>query len=109
MHDGSGEVSEPQLFMRLPELSDLPPAPPHEPSYALRTAGPADHGQIAELLSEAFADRWDAKRVAAEFSAGNGAPICGSALCPSRERRVTLVAGPKCSGTWRERTAQCRE
>jgi ribosomal protein S18 acetylase RimI-like enzyme len=27
-------VSEPQLFMRLPELSDLPPAPPHEPRYA---------------------------------------------------------------------------
>jgi mycothiol synthase len=58
--------------MRLPELSDLPPAPPHEPFYALRAAVPADHGQLAELLSEAFGDRWDAKRVAAEFSPGNG-------------------------------------
>jgi mycothiol synthase len=72
VHDGSGEVSEPQLFMRLPELSDLPPAPPHELSYALRAAVPADHAQLAELLSEAFGDRWDAKRVAAEFSPGNG-------------------------------------
>ena len=58
--------------MRLPELSDLPPAPPHEPCYALRATVPADHGQLAELLSEAFGDRWDAKRVAAEFSPGNG-------------------------------------
>jgi mycothiol synthase len=58
--------------MRLPELSDLPPAPPHEPGYALRAAVPADHGQLAELLSEAFSDRWDAERVAAEFSPGNG-------------------------------------
>jgi mycothiol synthase len=69
---GNGEVSEPQLFMRLPELSDLPPAPPHEPCYALRAAVPTDHGQLAELLCEAFGDRWDAKRVAAEFSPGNG-------------------------------------
>jgi mycothiol synthase len=58
--------------MRLPELSDLPPAPPYESCYALRAAVPADHGQLAELLSEAFGDRWDAKRVAAEFSPGNG-------------------------------------
>jgi mycothiol synthase len=58
--------------MRLPELSDLPPAPPHEPRYALRAAVPADHGQLAELLSEAYGDRWDEKRVAAEFSPGNG-------------------------------------
>jgi hypothetical protein len=65
-------VSEPQLFMRLPELSDLPPAPPHEYRYAMRAAVPADHGQLAELLSEAFGDRWDATRVAAEFSPGNG-------------------------------------
>ena len=65
-------MTEPQLFMRLPELSDLPPAPPHESRYALRTAVPTDHEQLAELLSEAFGDRWDAKRVAAEFSPGNG-------------------------------------
>jgi mycothiol synthase len=58
--------------MRLPELSDLPPAPPHESRYALRVAGPADHGEIAALLSEAFGDRWDAERVTAEFSPGNG-------------------------------------
>ena len=65
-------MSEPQLFMRLPELSDLPPAPPNEPGYALRAAVPTDHGELAELLSEAFGDRWDAERVAAEFSPGNG-------------------------------------
>ena len=70
--DGSGEVSEPQLFMRLPELGDLPPAPLYEPGYALRTAVPSDYGQLAELLSEAFGDRWDVDRVAAEFSPGNG-------------------------------------
>jgi mycothiol synthase len=65
-------MSEPQLFMRLPELGDLPPAPPHGPSYALRTAVPADYGQLAELLSEAFDEMWDTKRVAAEFSPDNG-------------------------------------
>jgi len=65
-------VSEPQLFMRLPELSDLPPAPPLDSCYALRAAVPADHGALAGLLSEAFADRWDAERVAAEFSPANG-------------------------------------
>jgi len=65
-------VNQPQLFMRLPELTDLPAAPPHGPDYALRTAVPADHEQLAELLSEAFGDRWDAERVAAEFSPGNG-------------------------------------
>jgi mycothiol synthase len=58
--------------MRLPELGDLPPAPPHGPGYVLRTAVPADYGPLAELLSEAFGDRWDAERVTAEFSAGNG-------------------------------------
>jgi mycothiol synthase len=67
-----GAASEPQLFMRLPELGDLPPAPPLDASYALRTATQADHGQLAELLSEAFADKWDAKRVAVEFSPDNG-------------------------------------
>ena len=65
-------MSEPQLFMRLPELSDLPPAPPLDSCYALRAAVPADHGALAGLLSEAFADRWDAERVAAEFSPANG-------------------------------------
>lgn len=65
-------MNEPQLFMRLPQLTGLPPAPTYEPRYALRAAGPDDHGQLAELLSEAFEDRWDAERVAAEFSPGNG-------------------------------------
>jgi len=65
-------VGEPQLFMRLPELGDLPPAPPLEPGYALRAAAPADHGELAELLAEAFGESWDAERVAAEFSPGNG-------------------------------------
>jgi mycothiol synthase len=65
-------VSEPQLLMRLPQLSDLPPAPPLDDRYLLRQAVPADDGQLAELLSEAFGDTWDAERVAEEFSAGNG-------------------------------------
>jgi len=65
-------VSEPQLFMRLPELSDLPPDPPRDPGYTVRAVVPADHGPLAELLSEAFGDKWDTERVAAEFSPGNG-------------------------------------
>ena len=65
-------MSQPQLFMRLPELSDLPPAPSLEPCYGLRPAVAADYGQLAELLSEAFGDTWDVGRVAAEFSPGNG-------------------------------------
>jgi mycothiol synthase len=68
----SGEASQPQLFMRQPDLSDLPPALPLEPGYVLRRAVPADHEQLAGLLSEAFGDSWDAQRVAGEFSAGNG-------------------------------------
>ena len=65
-------MNQPQLFMRLPELGDLPPAAPLPPGYTLRAAVPADHEQIAEVLSEAFADGWDAARVAEEFSRGNG-------------------------------------
>jgi mycothiol synthase len=68
----SGEASQPQLFMRQPDLSDLPPAPSLEPGYVLRPAVPADHEQLAALLSEAFGDSWDAQRVAVEFSPGNG-------------------------------------
>ena len=61
--------------MRLPELADLPPAPPLKPGDALRAAVPADHEQLAELLSEAYSERsdsWDVERVAAEFSPANG-------------------------------------
>jgi hypothetical protein len=43
----------------------------------LRVAVPADYGQLAGLLSEAFDDRWDAERVAAEFSPGNGVEATG--------------------------------
>jgi mycothiol synthase len=65
-------VTDPQLLMRLSALSDLPPARPLEAGYALRQAEPADYGQLAELLAEAFGDTWDAARVAAEFSPDNG-------------------------------------
>ena len=65
-------MNQPQLFMRLPELSDLPPAAPLQPGYTLRAAVPADHEQLSEVLSEAFGDTWDAARVAQEFSPGNG-------------------------------------
>jgi mycothiol synthase len=68
----SGEAPEPQLFMRQPDLSGLPPAPPLAPGYVLRPAVPADHEQVASLLSEAFGHHWDAPRVAEEFSLGNG-------------------------------------
>jgi mycothiol synthase len=65
-------VNQPQLFMRLPELSDLPPTPPLPAGYTVRAAVPADHDQISAVLSEAFGDTWDAARVAEEFSPGNG-------------------------------------
>jgi mycothiol synthase len=58
--------------MRLPALSDLPSAPPLDPRYTLRQANPADYGQLAELLAEAFGGAWDAERVAEEFSPANG-------------------------------------
>jgi mycothiol synthase len=72
VNEESGGAGQPQLFMRRPDLSDLPPAPPLEPGYGLRPAGPADQEQLAGLLSEAFGDSWDAQRVAGEFSPGNG-------------------------------------
>ena len=72
MSKESAEPGQPQLFMRLPEFSGLPPAPPLEPGYVLRPAVPADHEQLASLLSEAFGDSWGAQRVAEEFSPGNG-------------------------------------
>lgn len=65
-------MSEPQLFMRLPALGDLPPARSLSPGYTLRQAVPADYGQLAELLAEAYGDTWDAERVAGEFSLDNG-------------------------------------
>jgi ribosomal protein S18 acetylase RimI-like enzyme len=68
----SGQASQPQLFMRQPDLSGLPAAPPLEPGYVLRKAVPADHEQLAGLLSEAYGDSWDVRRVAGEFSSGNG-------------------------------------
>lgn len=72
MSKESGEASQPQLFMRQPDFSGLPSAPPLEPGYVLRSAVPADYEQLAGLLSEAFGDSWDAQRVAGEFSPGNG-------------------------------------
>jgi mycothiol synthase len=68
----SKPARQPQLFMRQPDLSGLPAAPPLGPGYVLRKADPADHEQLAGLLSEAFADTWDAERVAEEFSSANG-------------------------------------
>jgi mycothiol synthase len=72
MSQDSGQAGQPQLFMRQPDLSALPAAPSLEPGYVLRKAEPADHEQLAGLLSEAFGDIWDATRVAEEFSASNG-------------------------------------
>lgn len=72
MSEESGQASQPQLFMRQPDLSGLPAAAALEPGYVLRKAGPADHEELAGLLSEAFADSWDSARAAGEFSSGNG-------------------------------------
>jgi mycothiol synthase len=72
MSQESGQANQPQLFMRQPDLSGLPTALPLEPGSVLRKAVPADHEQLAGLLSEAFGDSWDARRVAEEFSPGNG-------------------------------------
>jgi mycothiol synthase len=68
----SGQARQPQLFMRQPDLASLPAAAPLEAGAVLRAADPADHDQLASLLSEAFGDSWDAARVAGEFSSGNG-------------------------------------
>jgi mycothiol synthase len=76
-------MTEPQLFMRLPALTDLPAARSLEPGYALRQAVPADYGQLAELLAEAFGDTWDAERVAGEFSLGNGVEAIYVVASPS--------------------------
>jgi ribosomal protein S18 acetylase RimI-like enzyme len=82
--DESGEARQPQLFMRQPDLSGLPPAPPVAPGYVLRPAVPADYEQLAGLLSEAYGDSWDAQRVSAEFSPANGVEA------------IYVVAGPAC-------------
>jgi mycothiol synthase len=76
-------VSEPQLLMRLPALSDLPPARSLSPGYTLRQAVPADYGQLAELLAEAYGDTWDAERVAGEFSLDNGVEAIYVVASPS--------------------------
>ncbi|HEX3515166.1 MAG TPA: hypothetical protein VHT26_14290, partial [Trebonia sp.] len=72
MSEESGHARQPQLFMRQPDLSGLPPAPPLEPGYLLRPAVQAEYEQLAGLLSEAYGDPWGAQRVAGEFSTGNG-------------------------------------
>ena len=70
--DSAQDGSKPQLFMRQPDLRGLPPGPPPPPGYELRPAAAGDYEEIAGLLSEAYGDTWDADRVAAEFSPGNG-------------------------------------
>jgi mycothiol synthase len=70
--DSALDGSKPQLFMRQPDLGGLPLGPPPPPGYELRPAAAVDYEEIADLLSEAFGDTWDADRVAAEFSRGNG-------------------------------------
>ena len=88
--EASGEVSKeseepnkPQLFMRQPDLSGLPAAPALAPGYVLRPAVPADHEELADLLSEAFGDTWDAERVAGEFSPGNGVEVSYVVAAPA--------------------------
>ena len=65
-------MSAPQLFMRLPVLSDSRVQVPVPASYRLRAAGPEDAGGIATVLSDSFADVWDAERVRLTLSTAEG-------------------------------------
>jgi mycothiol synthase len=61
--------------MRLPELANLPPQLPVPPSYRLRTADLADAADadgIAAVLTDSFAEPWDAERAGKTFSIEEG-------------------------------------
>lgn len=68
-------MSERQLFMRLPSLADLPPAVALPTGFQLRAAclkDGRDREQLAEVLSQAFGDTWDAVRVGEVLSPEEG-------------------------------------
>lgn len=79
----TGDAGQPQLFMRQPDLSDLPAAPLLPPGWVLREAVPADYEQMAGILAEGFAEPWDAARVAGEFSLPNGVQATFVAVSPA--------------------------
>lgn len=68
-------MSERQLFMRLPQLTDLPSVPPLPTGYSLLTADVdrmADRKELAAVLSDAFEEHWDAERVERVLSQAEG-------------------------------------
>jgi hypothetical protein len=78
-------VSELQIFMRLPELSDLPPAPPHEPRYALRAAVRTylRLGFVPELRTPDDARRWSKVLRNLARTADGAAKVAGPAASAS--------------------------
>jgi mycothiol synthase len=52
-----------QLFMRRPDLEDLPPLPSLPAGYEIRTAGPEDAEAIAAVMASAFGPEWSAAMV----------------------------------------------
>jgi mycothiol synthase len=55
-----------QLFMRRPNLDDLPEIPPLPPDYTLREYQPGDLEPLAALMQKAFEDpQWTPKKVRA--------------------------------------------
>lgn len=56
-----------QLFMRRPNLDDLPALPAPPPDHELRTAGPDDADGIAAVMASAFDPGWTADKVRREL------------------------------------------
>ena len=56
-------ADERQLFMRRPNLDDLPPPPPLPAGHGLRRATGGDAEALAAVLASAFGPEWTAGRV----------------------------------------------
>ena len=56
-----------QLFMRRPDLDNLPPLPPLPPGYDLRPASSADEQAIAATMISAFGPEWSVDKVRREL------------------------------------------
>lgn len=52
------------LFMRRPDLDELPPLPPLPPGYTLREFQESDMNALSDLMRQAFADeQWTSERL----------------------------------------------